>query len=245
MAMLRATRFRVQNFRNIDDSGWIPIETVTALVGRNESGKTALLKALHKFNPATPNPYSPQREFPRDRYTRDFKDAADWRVCSVEFEATAQFEPELRTIVPRGPLPKVIFSRYYDGKLKYELVPWPVEDTVPTKDVIAALDHLSGEAMKIAAPAPDQEQATQAIRTDLLNWLQGWKGKLGQFASFRDAKGLEALKALRQESNGKANPTTAAVLPTFNAALDELIKRCEAPEIRRRCRIRWRLQRSD
>ena len=45
--MLKAIRTRVQNFRNIDDSGWVPIERVTALVGRNESGKTAVLKAFH------------------------------------------------------------------------------------------------------------------------------------------------------------------------------------------------------
>jgi AAA15 family ATPase/GTPase len=63
-------RFQVTNFRNIDDSDWIPLEHVTAFVGRNESGKSALLKALHKFNPATPEPFSPQREFPRDRFTR-------------------------------------------------------------------------------------------------------------------------------------------------------------------------------
>ena len=35
--MITAARFRVQNFRNIDDSGWIPLEKVTAFVGRNES----------------------------------------------------------------------------------------------------------------------------------------------------------------------------------------------------------------
>src|SRR5258705_5051200 len=86
MGELTITRFRVWNFRNIDDSGWIPIEQVTALVGRNESGKTTLLKALHKFNPATPEPFSPQHEFPRDRYTRDFKKASDWPVCEVEFK---------------------------------------------------------------------------------------------------------------------------------------------------------------
>ena len=84
--MLKAVRYRVQNFRNIDDSDWIPLERVTAFVGRNESGKTALLKALHKFNPATPEPYNPQKEFPRDRYTREFKNPADWPVCSVTFK---------------------------------------------------------------------------------------------------------------------------------------------------------------
>ena len=60
---MKAIRFRVQNFRNIDDSDWIALEKVTAFVGRNESGKTSLLKALHKFNSATPEPYDPQREF--------------------------------------------------------------------------------------------------------------------------------------------------------------------------------------
>jgi hypothetical protein len=34
---LRATAFRIQNFRNVDDSGWIELDRVTALVGRNES----------------------------------------------------------------------------------------------------------------------------------------------------------------------------------------------------------------
>ncbi len=37
--MLKAIRIRVQHFRNIDGSGWVPIERVTALVGRNEPGK--------------------------------------------------------------------------------------------------------------------------------------------------------------------------------------------------------------
>jgi hypothetical protein len=86
MGALQPVRFCVHNYRNIDDSDWIELAQVTALVGRNESGKTALLKALHKFNPATPQPYHPQREFPRDRFTRDFKNGRDWPVCSVEFE---------------------------------------------------------------------------------------------------------------------------------------------------------------
>ena len=48
--MMKVLRFRVQNFRNINDSGWISLEQVTAFAGRNESGKTTLLKACHKFN---------------------------------------------------------------------------------------------------------------------------------------------------------------------------------------------------
>ncbi len=57
MNKLTPLEFKVTNFRNIDDSGWIPMERVTALVGRNESGKTALLKALHEFNAASQEPF--------------------------------------------------------------------------------------------------------------------------------------------------------------------------------------------
>lgn len=42
------TKFRIQNFRSIEDSGWVPLseDGVTAIVGMNESGKTSLLEAL-------------------------------------------------------------------------------------------------------------------------------------------------------------------------------------------------------
>lgn len=145
--MLKAVRFRVQNFRNIDDSGWIPLERVTAFVGRNESGKTALLKALHKFNPATPEPYNPQREFPRDRYTREFKNPADWPVCSVAFEIHDPLRKEIETLLGGAITPKeVIYTRYYDNSLKYAFEPDIVNKAVEPAPVIAALKSFAGAA---------------------------------------------------------------------------------------------------
>ena len=43
---MKLTRARVTNYRSIDDSTWVNLEDVTALVGKNESGKTAFLQAL-------------------------------------------------------------------------------------------------------------------------------------------------------------------------------------------------------
>jgi recombinational DNA repair ATPase RecF len=45
--------FRVRNFRSINDSGEIDVSRITALLGRNESGKSNILRALHSLNPAS------------------------------------------------------------------------------------------------------------------------------------------------------------------------------------------------
>lgn len=46
---------RIQDYRSVEDSGIVPIEIdVTCLVGKNESGKTAFLQALHLLNPLNP-----------------------------------------------------------------------------------------------------------------------------------------------------------------------------------------------
>jgi AAA15 family ATPase/GTPase len=47
---MRLLSFRIKNFRSIIDTGWVHFSTdnVTALVGQNESGKTAILEALSK-----------------------------------------------------------------------------------------------------------------------------------------------------------------------------------------------------
>jgi len=51
---MKLQSFQVRLFRNIIDSGEIPVASVTALVGKNESGKSAILQALHHLNPAKP-----------------------------------------------------------------------------------------------------------------------------------------------------------------------------------------------
>lgn len=64
----KLTKFRVQNFRSVEDSGWIDAENVTCLVGTNESGKTNLLLALWKLNPANDEPIVPLIDYPRKKY---------------------------------------------------------------------------------------------------------------------------------------------------------------------------------
>ncbi|WP_152043497.1 ATP-dependent nuclease [Salinigranum salinum] len=47
---VRISKIRIQNFRNIRDTGFIELENVTTLIGKNESGKTSTLEAINSFS---------------------------------------------------------------------------------------------------------------------------------------------------------------------------------------------------
>jgi len=68
---MQLEQVRVQNYKCIEDSGWVDFERVVCLVGKNESGKTAFLEALKKLNPVDDSEgYNPLYEYPRRRYSR-------------------------------------------------------------------------------------------------------------------------------------------------------------------------------
>jgi len=76
--------FRIQKFRNIEDSGVIRLlDKLTCIIGKNQAGKTAILRALHKFNPHEAEPYDLRREWPRGQ--RTFRNPKQI-VCEVQFE---------------------------------------------------------------------------------------------------------------------------------------------------------------
>jgi len=92
-AILR--RFKVQNFRSIVDSNWIETENSTCLVGTNESGKTNLLVALWKLNPANEEPIIPLIDYPRKKYV-DYKATNGEEIfVSGEFEFNEDIAEQL------------------------------------------------------------------------------------------------------------------------------------------------------
>ena len=68
---MNITRAKVTNYRSIDDSGWVSLDNVTTLVGKNESGKTAFLQALRRLNPVGgANGNFDIMDYPRKGYVR-------------------------------------------------------------------------------------------------------------------------------------------------------------------------------
>src|SRR5579859_630640 len=92
---------RIQNYRSIDDSGVVPIEEITCLVGKNESGKTAFLHALHLLNPLNPIRgkvrFDDVMDFPSRRFSayRKVREQEPADVVTAVFELS---DNELRLI---------------------------------------------------------------------------------------------------------------------------------------------------
>lgn len=226
---LVATQFRVLNYRNIDDSGWIPLERVTAFVGRNESGKTALLKALHKFNPAIKEPYNPQREFPRDRFTAEFRNGKDWPVCSVEFEISEEFRRELGKEFSEARIPQnVTLTRHYDGTLSFER---ETEESNDLGDLLVALDTLAKGARRLVDLTEGDEKAIQPLRTELSNWADRMKENASRLEDLRSRKGTNLLSRMRRESNKHVAPASADLVEVFQSTVDELRRRVKAAPV--------------
>ena len=65
---MKLTKVRITNFQCIHDSTEFDIGDITCLVGKNESGKTALLKALYRLNPinTVDGAFEPMDDYPRE-----------------------------------------------------------------------------------------------------------------------------------------------------------------------------------
>ncbi len=119
-------RYKVINFRSIEESDWITAGDNTCLVGTNEAGKTNLLIALWKLNPANNEPIIPLSDYPRHLYS-NFK--AENHEKDVFIEADFELDETVRSKVASDcnsdidQVRTVLVKRAYNG-LYYLSLPY-------------------------------------------------------------------------------------------------------------------------
>lgn len=79
---MRLTQFRVQNFRSVRSTDWIDVASITAFVGQNEAGKSNLCEALYRINPALPDKFNVDEDWPVDDWGSKDGDAL---VCEARY----------------------------------------------------------------------------------------------------------------------------------------------------------------
>ena len=115
---MRLESFRVRNYRSINDSGEIAVSRITALLGRNESGKSNLLRALHSLNPIEGfSALKPIKDFPRHRRLEECED--DTPVLSTTWVLDEDDKEALLEVLPRATdVERVTIGRSYQGKTR-------------------------------------------------------------------------------------------------------------------------------
>jgi energy-coupling factor transporter ATP-binding protein EcfA2 len=147
---MKLTKFQVHRYKGVIDSGPVAVEPLTVLVGKNESGKTTLLKALHKLNPATPEPYEIEREWPRGRRTER---RTDHVVCSARFELSGDETAKLSEVVePKTSITSVDVTRDYAGRLEVVFPEGLIPDKLHPNEVDRLCELLPPPPAEVSGP---------------------------------------------------------------------------------------------
>lgn len=101
---MKLSSFRVRNYRSINDSGEISVSQITALLGRNESGKSNILRALFSLNPIDGfKPLKPIKDFPRHLRLEACDDntavlTTNWQLSDDDKEALVDILPRANSV---------------------------------------------------------------------------------------------------------------------------------------------------
>ena len=150
---MKLTSFRVRNYKLIRDFNDVPTGGITCLVGKNESGKTSLLKALYKLNPAVESHgfYDVANEYPKPDLENYQQAVSAGQGPATVTEATFQLDDTELAAIERifgvGVLPerRFVLHKQYDNKRTFSL---EVEESIAGKAILSAAgieDELSGK----------------------------------------------------------------------------------------------------
>jgi len=175
----------VKKFRSIADSGKVELDSkVTALVGKNESGKTAFLEALYRINPVHPADFDESAHYPRWRLVADrragtindepavfavFELDADDKSAVVELFGERVLLGETMT-VSRGYGNAVSYSTSVDPRQALTNVFDDLGSTPALRGLLSGDDALLGNAAKalLAQDPPDEDEPWTLIERDEL-----------------------------------------------------------------------------
>jgi predicted ATPase len=220
---MRLSRARVQNYRSVKDSGWFDIEhDKTILVGPNEAGKTALLRAIEHVSPGPlVKPFDPLRDYPRSDYWRIQSgeiDPANVPVVTTEFTLSPDDQAAIAEISPN--FPDVGFCRQInlDNAASNWLTNAPPFLTIGgLKDSLRALaahvdsripPSTQGETRVLASSSPTQQlngmlngrPDQQVVSFDFAEEINEWLDtKVAPFVDWDQGSQTDRLASLRTE----------------------------------------------
>jgi energy-coupling factor transporter ATP-binding protein EcfA2 len=166
---MKLTKARVQVFQNVVDSTDVEIEPeVTCVVGKNEAGKTAFLRALKRLNPAYEHDskFIPRDDYPRWRWRRDEREGIVaeaqpiWAAFELDTDDIALVEQAFGSGVLRAK--ELRAWRTYDNELTVQV---DVDEEAAVRHLAAQLPD-SHFTKPLASPTTTLEELQAALTQD-------------------------------------------------------------------------------
>ena len=186
---MKLTKVEIRDYKSIRQSTPFEVGQITCLVGKNESGKTALLQALYKLNPVVPEhaTFDVTDEYPRaevEEYRQRVEGKEIGPAIVVEAMYTlAEDEIEPVEVVFGGgvlPMRTVTLSKGYDNQLYVEI---ESDEAVAVKGLVKS-HNLPAQVAEPAARCEDLKALKAFLQGD------------GQERQKRHAATTEATEAL-------------------------------------------------
>jgi predicted ATP-dependent endonuclease of OLD family len=166
---MKLLKFKVENFRSVENSDWIKAEDVTCLVGTNESGKTNLLIALWKLNPANNEPIISLDDYPRKKYHNYQQTEGEEDFISAEFEVDAETAQKLSQDSGwhENLMKQVVVKRKYNGNYMYEYAKNKIE-SISKSSLTDLLNDLIQTYNSSDLPSKEEDNTNKNI-VDFIN----------------------------------------------------------------------------
>lgn len=197
---MRLEAFRVQNYKKIRDTGLVTVRDVTAFVGKNEAGKSSIFRALSKLNPSDGEKYDGLKEFPRKRFTDEFR-TQDWPGATGVFTLSPEDRQELAKVAPSlNAVKSAEVTRYYSDKSTVRFDPAPKAAPVPTSDLRAQIEGAVKDVQALTAPDGKGEILTP-VKHNILAALEAAKTGVPAEGSATSAQATSAVNAIALHAN--------------------------------------------
>ncbi|MCL2455787.1 MAG: ATP-binding protein [Micrococcales bacterium] len=184
---MKLTAVTVQLFRNFVAPQRVVIEDdVTALVGKNESGKTTILHALHRLNPANGDEvkFDLVTEYPRWRLSRDRRTSnlSETEPVVAEFSPDEEDRTALGEVLPAPLLEAttVTAGRTY-ANTSFISLSTPLQDVIRDAASVAAVDAEDAEALLGEMSLDDAIAQAKALSKELKESAPARAKALGAF----------------------------------------------------------------
>ena len=229
---MKLSQARVVNYRSIDDSSWVRIDDVTALVGKNESGKTAFLQAIRKINSISGEEDGfTIRDYPRKGYIK-YKKIHEQNPCEVaqaEFELSAEEVTEIEANFGNGVLAsnKVIVTKNYKNERAWKI---DLSDSISSSSVPNSFTEPSNPTPTSFQNAVQNTGSNVSVSEKIAEqFLERWLPKFVYFDNYSLMRGKISINELRERSeNGgpldDADRTFLSLLTLSGVSLEDLEK---------------------